>query len=65
MSTVTAIKDILDAISSVKSRAKHSMAMGDLVEYSNRMGDLFALENCLVTETTKLMEEMEPVRLVA
>jgi len=55
MSTVTAIKDILDAISSVKSRAKHSMAMGDL----------FALENCLVTETTKLMEEMEPVRLVA
>lgn len=56
MNQVQNVKDILSAISSVKSRARSAMAQGDLVAYSNLMLDLFALERCLVNQTEALVD---------
>lgn len=59
MSSKKVVKDILDAINSVRSRVRTATKAGDLPEAHKLMGDLYALEVCLVIETSKLIEEME------
>lgn len=44
------IKDVLDAIRSVKIRYSTAVIEGDMDKANELMGDLLALENCLVTE---------------
>lgn len=45
----------LEAIDSVKSRAKAAMEAGDMIAFSNLMGDLYTLELCLVGDTKALI----------
>lgn len=49
------IKDVLAAIASVKSRVRKAMVAGDSIEVNRLMGDLTALEVCLVIETEKFV----------
>ena len=44
------IKDVLDAIQSVKSRLQAAYIVQDSLMIDKLVGDLLALENCLVTE---------------
>jgi hypothetical protein len=53
------VKDTLDAINSVKGRAKAALTRGDYILLSQLMGDLYALEACLVGETERLVEEID------
>jgi hypothetical protein len=53
------VKDILDAIKSVKFRAVSAFNLGELNEYTKLMGDLLALEVCLVGATESYIEEEE------
>jgi len=55
MDQVQNVKDILEAISSVKERAAVALANGDLPAYSNLMLDLLALERCLVYQTAAMV----------
>lgn len=59
MSSKTMVKYILDAIHSVRRRVLTAVRAGDLPEAHKLMGDLYALEVCLVTETAKLVRELE------
>lgn len=52
------VKDIIVAINSVKSRAKKSLAFGNLHEYNSLMHDLLALERCLVYQTEAMIREV-------
>lgn len=49
----------LDAIRSVKRRVKAAMSDGDTFMVNQLMGDLYALECCLVYEAERLMDEMD------
>lgn len=49
----------LEAIDSVKSRAKAAKEAGDLGAYRELMGDLLTLEVSLVGDVTKLLDELE------
>jgi hypothetical protein len=53
------VKDILDAIRSVRLRAKRALDGNDQIAYSSLMGDLYALEACLVIETEKLVNYLD------
>lgn len=53
MTNVENIRLVMDAIKSVKYRAKEAFNNGDQVTYAQLMYDLIALENCLVTEVDK------------
>lgn len=55
------VRDILEAIESVKARAVIANSNGDASAYRQLMGDLTALEVCLVAEATKLMEEFDKI----
>lgn len=55
------VKDCLAAISSVRNKVYAAMAKGDLNEATRLMGDLYALEVCLVIETEKLVRDMDYV----
>jgi hypothetical protein len=59
MKQLNNVQDILSAIASVKSRAKEAMQNGDLVAYSRLMGDLFALEQCLVYQTSAMLQDLD------
>ncbi len=51
------IKDVVDSIKSVKNRIKVAKEEGNLIDYRERMADLLALENCLLTECELLLKE--------
>lgn len=53
------MKNVLDAIMSVRRDATKARDSGDLIVFSNKMLDLFALENCLVTEALNFFETDE------
>ena len=53
MSNTENVKMIMEAIDNVKGRAKVAASKGNMAEYRQLMGDLLALENCLVTEIKK------------
>lgn len=46
----TRLKDVVDAINSVRSRARQALEKKDFYDYTKLMQDLLALESCLVTE---------------
>lgn len=58
------VKDILSAIKSVRGRAQAAMDAKDFDGFAKLMGDLYALEVCLVSETEKLVAEIETPPLV-
>jgi hypothetical protein len=49
------VKDILVAISSVKSRVREAQARGDMHTYNILCMDLLALEQCLVYQTEAMI----------
>lgn len=53
------MRDILDALASVQTRATRALEVRDFVEYSKLTGDLFALECCLRIEAEKLVNELD------
>jgi len=53
------VKDILEAIESVKKRVKIAQAEGNFCAYTELMGDLTALECCLVGQVTLFFEELD------
>ncbi len=55
------MKDILVAIKSVKFRAVNAQRMGMKAEYERLMGDLIALDVCLVGAVDRFIEEEEQV----
>lgn len=60
MSTQTQyVRDILNAIDSVKARVRNAMITGDFREVSKLMLDLQSLEVCLVTQTSCLLSDLE------
>lgn len=63
MSAFQMVKDTLAAIESVGRRARHALDNGDVEAYTRLMGDYIALENCLVTESKKLVKDEELERI--
>ena len=59
MKQAYSVRLVLEAIESVRSRAREAQAIGDYITYSNLMGDLYALELCLVGEATKLVDALD------
>jgi len=53
------VKDIVVAINSVKSRAKKALLHNNMGKYELLMGDLIALEVCLVYSVEGLIEELD------
>lgn len=53
------VKYTIEAIQSVKSRAKKALEAGDNIAYSNLMGDLWALEMTLVGSSQTLLKAIE------
>ncbi len=59
------IKEVINSIESVKGRAIKAKRSGDLGNYRSLMGDLMALENCLVTEVKLMLDDSwEPSRKI-
>jgi quinol monooxygenase YgiN len=50
------VRDILDAIDSVKLRARKAWRDHDNVQAQELVGDLFALECCLTYEVRRLLD---------
>ncbi len=61
---MTTIRDILVAIKSVKARGIQAFQQGNSEEFSKLMGDLLALENCLVTECEKMVLDNDTIEIV-
>lgn len=59
MHKIQEVKETLEAIESVKARAKAAMDAGDSVLFNELMGDLYALEACLVGAAKALVEEID------
>lgn len=57
MNQIQYVKDILGAISSVRSRANEALSNGDIQSYGTLMLDLMALELCLVNQAGALVAE--------
>lgn len=57
MTNLERVQLVLEAINSVKSRAKEAASQGDLGTYRTLMGDLTALECSLVIEAQALVDE--------
>lgn len=53
------VKDTLSAIESVKRRIKIAENSGSQDQVHRLMGDLYALEACLVIESQKLVDKLE------
>lgn len=49
------VRDIVDAIRSVRTRATEALAHADLAAYGSLMLDLLALERCLVYQTEAML----------
>ena len=50
------VKEVVNSIKSVKIRAQKAKDDGDLLSYKRLMGDLLALQNCLVTECELMLQ---------
>lgn len=59
MDSKLSVKYVLEAIESVKLRATSAYLLGNSLEYKALMGDLLALESCLVGEAKKLVEDLD------
>lgn len=55
--TKESIRYILEAIDDVKLRINQAVSDGDTYVEETLVGDLLALENCLVTEVSLLMKQ--------
>lgn len=59
MSTREIVRDIVNAIESVRRRAKEALSKDDKVAYASLMWDALYLEVALVGEAKKLVEELD------
>jgi len=62
METTQQMKDILAAIDSVKARAKACIKSGQRMEAEKLVGDLIALDACLVGEVASQVKTEESGR---
>jgi len=63
MTNLERIKDMLDAINSVKFRLRKAFDAKDYIAISQLTGDLFALESCLVIECEMLVDTSQVTQL--
>ncbi len=57
MGNIQTVRDILEAIESVKNRAESAKAQGDEIMLMTLTEDLITLQKLLVTPVTRLIEE--------
>ena len=61
MSSQTVVRDILEAIESVRGRLKQAYENNDHINIAKLMGDLNALYMCLSGEAERFMDEQDAI----